>query len=73
MYFDGNPMRWDGTGMNCYGMGWDGTEENVPWTSLAISQEQKRSDSSIVRTLASGRKIASCRFDFRSGNASLYR
>ena len=29
-------MEWDGTGMNCYGMGWDGTEENVPWTSLII-------------------------------------
>ena len=23
LYFDGNPMGWDGTGMNCYGMGWD--------------------------------------------------
>ena len=20
MYFDGNPMGWDKTGMNCYGM-----------------------------------------------------
>ena len=27
-------MGWDGTGMNCYGMGWDGTEKYVPWTSL---------------------------------------
>ena len=23
LYFDGNPMGWDGTGMNCCGMGWD--------------------------------------------------
>ena len=23
MYFDGNPTGWDGTGINCYGMGWD--------------------------------------------------
>ena len=22
-YFDGNPMGLDGTGMSCYGMGWD--------------------------------------------------
>ena len=29
-------MGWDGTGMNCYGMGWDGTEKYVPWTSLMI-------------------------------------
>ena len=27
-------MGWDGTAMNCYGMGWDGTEKYVPWTSL---------------------------------------
>ena len=31
-------MGWDGTGMNCYGIGWDGTEKNVPWTSLHITQ-----------------------------------
>ena len=29
-------MGWDGTAMNCYGMGWDGTEKYVPWTSLLI-------------------------------------
>ena len=29
-------MGWDGTGMNCYGMGWDGTEKTVPRTSLGI-------------------------------------
>ena len=22
--------------MNCYGMGWDGTEKYVPWTNLKI-------------------------------------
>ena len=32
-------MGWDGTGINCYGMGWDGTEKYVPWTSL-VKQEQ---------------------------------
>ena len=26
-------MGWDGTGMNCYGMGWD--RKICPWTSLA--------------------------------------
>ena len=30
-------MGWDGTGINCYGMEWDGTEKYVPWTSLAIA------------------------------------
>ena len=25
-------MAWDGTGMNCYKMEWDGTEKYVPWT-----------------------------------------
>ena len=34
MDFDGNPMGWDGIGMNCYGKGWDGTEKYLPWTSL---------------------------------------
>ena len=29
----------DGTGMNCYGMGWDGTEKYVPWTSLPIAYD----------------------------------
>ena len=29
-------ISWDGTGMNCHGMGWDGTEKHVPWTSLSI-------------------------------------
>ena len=29
-------MGWDGTGMNCYGMGWDGKEKYVPWTILNI-------------------------------------
>ena len=31
-------MGWDGTGMNCYKMGWDGAEKYVPRTSLRISQ-----------------------------------
>ena len=30
-------MGWDETGMNCYGMGWEGTEKYVPWTSLGIT------------------------------------
>ena len=34
-------MGWDGTGMNCYGMGWDGTEKIVPWTSLGILSSDK--------------------------------
>ena len=34
-------MGWDGTGMNCYGMGWDGTEKYVPWTSLKILHKVK--------------------------------
>ena len=36
LYFDWNPNGWDGTGMNCYGVGWDGTEKYVPRTSLYI-------------------------------------
>ena len=27
-------MGWDGTGMNYYGLGWNGTEKYVPRTSL---------------------------------------
>ena len=32
-------MGWDGMGqaLNCYGMGWDGTEKYVPWTSLVTT------------------------------------
>ena len=30
-------MGWDGTGMNCCGMEWDGKEKYVPWTSLPIT------------------------------------
>ena len=30
-------MKWDGTGINCYGMRWDGTEKYVPWTSLEMN------------------------------------
>ena len=26
LYFDGNPMGWDGTDMNCYEMRWNGAE-----------------------------------------------
>ena len=40
MYFDGNPMGWDGTGMNCNEMGCDVIEKYVPWTSLSISYSQ---------------------------------
>ena len=29
-------ISWDGVGINCYEMGWDGTEKYVPWTNLAI-------------------------------------
>ena len=29
-------MGWDGIGIICCGMGWDGTEKYVPWTSLEI-------------------------------------
>ena len=35
-------MGWDGTGMNCYGMGWDGTEKYVPWTSLEILYQPQK-------------------------------
>ena len=38
-------MGWDGTGMNCYGMGWDGTEKYVPWTSPLIVQEEREDTS----------------------------
>ena len=31
LYYDGNPMGWDGTGVKCYEVGWDATEKNVPW------------------------------------------
>ena len=30
-------MEWDGTSMNCFGMGWDGTEKYVPRTSLVFT------------------------------------
>ena len=29
-------MGYDGTSISCLGMGWDGTEKYVRWTSLAI-------------------------------------
>ena len=32
-------IPWDGTGMNCYGIGWDGTEKYVPWTSLRFLEK----------------------------------
>ena len=41
-------MGWDGTGMNCYGMGWDGTEKYVPWTSLVVAHRHHRHSTGIV-------------------------
>ena len=35
-------MGWDGTGMNCNGMGWDRTEKYVPWTSLNLVLQTDR-------------------------------
>jgi len=29
-------IPWDGTGIYCYGMGCDGTDKYVPWTTLEI-------------------------------------
>ena len=29
-------IPWDGIDIICCGMGWDGTEKYVPWTSLGI-------------------------------------
>ena len=31
-------IPWDGIGINCYGIGWDGTEKYVPWTTLVIDK-----------------------------------
>ena len=31
-------MGCDGTGMNCYGMGWDEREKYDPWASMVIKQ-----------------------------------
>ena len=37
LYFDGNPMGWDGMGQAWTEIEWDGIEKYVPWTSLLIN------------------------------------
>ena len=44
-------IPWDGTGMNCYGMGWDGTEKYVSWTSLRICLRVKADFFSVRMTM----------------------
>ena len=44
-------MGWDGTGMNCYGMGWDGTEKYVPWTSLRITASASCETAAVIYIL----------------------
>ena len=40
-------MGWDGIGIICCGMGWDGTEKYVPWTSLHIFEHLNKLNTSM--------------------------
>ena len=43
LYFDGNPMGWDGTDMNCYEMRRNGAEKYVPCVQISLKMF-KRND-----------------------------